>query len=527
MLTPAQIRSHRFISAVRGSYKAEEVDAFFEDVAASYEQAFRENAELIKKIGVLAQKVEEYRNEEDNIKATLLTAQRVADEMNNDAREKSAQMLQSATDKLEYAESSSKIKAQLVIDEANKTARDKIFEAEIKANQTLADAVKKAEDLLADSKRESVEQLERIKDELQKENLCLEILKKESSSFRDELLEKYKQHMAFIHEIPAAVAETIKPRTGLGDDDCESSESAPQVPADGISADEDILDELLEEEGSEDFGKTEADDNEHEDATQVVSDLCSSDLCSEESVDMTDEPEIKQKGFDDAIDEIEDFLFESEESASEKTPNTEEKEQTDSFDNDDSAEPDTLQEPDQADEVVAYDDEEDEEDEEDEDSEDGEDEDSEDEDDGEDEDEDDDDEATDAGDEDGLPNLFSLRQMAMAQQQELTVSDTGAVPDSRVEDFEISPSGDIRVGKNDEVSTTDTVEDEDVTDDDGFKVYLENLDADDDILSGNSDGSSSEKSSLFETVEYVDDDENDDNDTKGDTQPRFKGFFKK
>ena len=145
MLTPAQIRSHRFTSAVRGSYKAEEVDAFFEEVAASYEQAFRENAELIKKISVLAQKVEEYRADEDNIKATLLTAQRVADEMMSDAGEKSAQMLKAASERQEYVESSSKAKAQIVIDEANKTARDKIFEAEIKADETLADAAKKSE----------------------------------------------------------------------------------------------------------------------------------------------------------------------------------------------------------------------------------------------------------------------------------------------------------------------------------------------------------------------------------------------
>ncbi|NLX94107.1 MAG: hypothetical protein GXZ02_09730 [Clostridiales bacterium] len=117
--------------------------------------------------------------------------------------------------------------------------------------------------------------------------------------------------------------------------------------------------------------------------------------------------------------------------------------------------------------------------------------------------------------------------MAMAQQQELTAADTQAVHDSKDEDFENSLSGDIRVGKNDEVSQADTVDDEDVTDDDGFKVYLENLDADDDILSGNSHEDSIEKSSLFETVEYDDDDEKDDNDSKGDGQPRFKGFFKK
>ncbi|NLX93069.1 MAG: DivIVA domain-containing protein, partial [Clostridiales bacterium] len=382
MLTPAQIRSHRFISAVRGSYKAEEVDTFFEDVAASYEQAFRENAELIKKISVLAQKVEEYRDEEDNIKATLLTAQRVADEMSSDAREKSAQMLQSATDKLEYAESSSKIKSQVIIDEANKTARDKIFEAEIKANQTLADAAKKAEELLAESKKESVEQLEKIKDELQKENLCLEILKKESSSFREELLERYNQHMAFIHEIPAAVADTIKPRTDPNDDDCESAEVAAKVPEEDISVDETMLNESSEENSSEEFVSSEADDDEEDcfeeqaDAAIELDDegegapVDIADPCREELINKTDEPEIKQKGFDDAIDEIEDFLSESEESVAKNMSNVQEDQQTDFSDDDGNEESNASQCPTKTDGVVVCDEEDDDDEEEDEEDED-------------------------------------------------------------------------------------------------------------------------------------------------------------
>ena len=339
MLTPAQIRSHRFISAVRGSYKADEVDTYFEEIASSYEQAFRENAELIKKISVLAQKIEEYRAEEDNIKATLLTAQRVADELLVDAQEKSAQMLQSATDKLEYAESSSKVKAQIVMDEANKTARDKIYEAENTAKQSLAQAEKHAEELLTESKREAVEQLEITKLQLQKENICLEILKKESSSFKDELLEKYRQHIEFIAEIPAAVAKTIKPRVSVEDGNQASSESAPQAVTDcegegaeeDIYADENARVDRLEEDPAEDCGEFDADEKEKvcfeeqeeadSDAETIVDSIDKDTVDDnnepgfEDGVHLPQEPQIKQKGIDEAIDEIEDFLFESEELA--------------------------------------------------------------------------------------------------------------------------------------------------------------------------------------------------------------------
>ena len=57
MLKPEQIRSHRFISAGRGTYEAGDVDSFLSEVAVSYEQVFRENGDLVKKISLLSERV--------------------------------------------------------------------------------------------------------------------------------------------------------------------------------------------------------------------------------------------------------------------------------------------------------------------------------------------------------------------------------------------------------------------------------------------------------------------------------------
>ena len=46
MLKPEQIRSHRFISAGRGTYEASDVDAFLREVSASYEQVCSERTEI-------------------------------------------------------------------------------------------------------------------------------------------------------------------------------------------------------------------------------------------------------------------------------------------------------------------------------------------------------------------------------------------------------------------------------------------------------------------------------------------------
>ena len=62
MLTPQQVKNHRFQLGSRGTYRAEEVDAFVQELTASFEEAYTQNEALLKKISLLADKVEEYRN---------------------------------------------------------------------------------------------------------------------------------------------------------------------------------------------------------------------------------------------------------------------------------------------------------------------------------------------------------------------------------------------------------------------------------------------------------------------------------
>ena len=50
MLTPKELKKYEFQVVGRNAYKASEVDEFMETVYDSYEQMFRENAEIIKKL---------------------------------------------------------------------------------------------------------------------------------------------------------------------------------------------------------------------------------------------------------------------------------------------------------------------------------------------------------------------------------------------------------------------------------------------------------------------------------------------
>ena len=79
MLTPETLKAKSFQATGRGAYRADDVDSFFAEVTSSYEQMFKENGELIKKISLLANKVEQYKEEEDSLRTALISAQTLAD----------------------------------------------------------------------------------------------------------------------------------------------------------------------------------------------------------------------------------------------------------------------------------------------------------------------------------------------------------------------------------------------------------------------------------------------------------------
>ena len=81
MLNPDKIKEKEFQTTGRGSYRADDVDSFLAEVSSSYEQMFKENGELVKKISLLANKAEEYKKDENSLKEALLAAQKLADRL--------------------------------------------------------------------------------------------------------------------------------------------------------------------------------------------------------------------------------------------------------------------------------------------------------------------------------------------------------------------------------------------------------------------------------------------------------------
>ncbi len=154
MITAQNIQDVCFTKKM-GGYKTDEVDAFLDQCAATIESLNATIAENTNKMQVLAETIVEYRNQEDNIRTALLSAQRMSD---------------------------------TVIAEANEKAEAIIAEAQVKADAITEESKK--------SIQNEIDELARIQ--------------KEVAAFRSKLLATYREHLTLIgilSEEPEVTAE--------------------------------------------------------------------------------------------------------------------------------------------------------------------------------------------------------------------------------------------------------------------------------------------------------------------------------
>lgn len=96
MLTPQEVSSHAFAKGFMGGYNMAMVDEFLDELTDDYTALYKENAALKAKLKVLVEKVEDYRATEDSMRATLLTAQKMADSIVREAEARRDNLLAQA-----------------------------------------------------------------------------------------------------------------------------------------------------------------------------------------------------------------------------------------------------------------------------------------------------------------------------------------------------------------------------------------------------------------------------------------------
>lgn len=96
MMTPQEVASHSFAKATLGGYNLAQVDEFLDALTEDYTALYNENAILKNKLKVLSDTVEEYRATDNAMRKTLLAAQKMADDMVDEAKKKQAALVTEA-----------------------------------------------------------------------------------------------------------------------------------------------------------------------------------------------------------------------------------------------------------------------------------------------------------------------------------------------------------------------------------------------------------------------------------------------
>jgi cell division initiation protein len=94
-VSPLDLRQQRFRSSFRGFDKVE-VASFLTAVADDYEQALRETDRLRQDVLRMEAALNEHRELEKNLKATLLTAQKLADDVKAQAEQEAKRIMREA-----------------------------------------------------------------------------------------------------------------------------------------------------------------------------------------------------------------------------------------------------------------------------------------------------------------------------------------------------------------------------------------------------------------------------------------------
>lgn len=156
MIKPSQIREKEFASSTMGGYRKYDVDSFLDEVAVSYEQLYKENSELLKKLRLLVDNIEEYRRREQSGELSC-------DASCADAREQADKIIADA-----------RLEAQRIISEAQTSV-----------------AVASEDSQLIDE----------VRSLRQKEEAALASIRAESERFRRSLLDMYTEHLTLIQSM--------------------------------------------------------------------------------------------------------------------------------------------------------------------------------------------------------------------------------------------------------------------------------------------------------------------------------------
>lgn len=197
-----EIITRRFEKATFNGYKIEDVEEFKKEVSDEFAQLQKEKAELERKLEVLADKIREYRDDEDALKDALLIAQKQGNAIVAESKASAEKLTKETNEIVAKQLSDAKIKSERLVNDADEYSKKTRREADEKAAKIIGDANDKAEEIRT---------LMNKQQEIQ-ENI-LQQTRKEVLEYRNKLLDGYKEHIAYIEALPEKCENDYVKRT--------------------------------------------------------------------------------------------------------------------------------------------------------------------------------------------------------------------------------------------------------------------------------------------------------------------------
>jgi cell division initiation protein len=186
IMNAKEISSRKFDRGFNG-YKTDEVDEFLREISSNYSQIQSENRDLEKKLEVLADKVREYRDDEDAIKEAMLGAQKQGNATVAEAKERAKNIIEEAQNKSDTMLAEARDESARLREEADLNLRNANDEAKRVENEAAAKLARMEEE---------------YKNRLDMNKEILSKTKNEVVRFRQKLLEDFSRVTAIMDAIP-------------------------------------------------------------------------------------------------------------------------------------------------------------------------------------------------------------------------------------------------------------------------------------------------------------------------------------
>ncbi|MDE7361812.1 MAG: DivIVA domain-containing protein [Oscillospiraceae bacterium] len=186
-----EIVTKRFEKAAFNGYKTDDVDDYLKEVSDEFAQLQKEKDELERKLEVLADKIREYRDDEDALRDALLVAQKQGNAIVAESKASAEKLTKETNDTVTKQLADAKTKSERLVNDADEYSKKTRADADATAAKIISDANNKAAEIKAAMDRQQ---------EIQ-ENI-LQQTRKEVLEYRTKILAGYKEHIALIESLP-------------------------------------------------------------------------------------------------------------------------------------------------------------------------------------------------------------------------------------------------------------------------------------------------------------------------------------